>query len=228
MNKQGVAFVSIVLGFILLATIIFFALGVEILATLGIVGIVFIVYVLITETYHSKYVKFDKSTQTLYVNSRCAKSAINIKIKRYNHLTYKYNAPEAIYTGATVGGVSMGGIHFTDPSYSVSGAEKTDRYQLYYGSEGVIKTISSFEFSIKDSIKENSILKKFLNKNGDLVLERKTSNKKLSSDEQYALMQSLKNNDYSTMSVLTKEHAIASKLTRNDCVTIISWIKGEI
>ena len=48
-----------------------------------------------------------------------------------NIINYKYVDPKLVYTGATVGGVSMGGFHIVEGGYRDQ-ILQTDTYQLIY------------------------------------------------------------------------------------------------
>ena len=181
----------------------------------------------------SKYVEYDANNKTLLLHSRAPKSAERIEIKRYEHAHFQYNPAELVYTGATVGGISMGGFHVNEAYQSIGLMEKTDKYELHYGKEGMIETIKC-DFLIGD----NKAIKKFKKDNNTLFLENKPEKSKQKNSDitdettnkvkSEMLLNALQNNDYEKMSILTKETILSKKLTLSECNQIKDWIAGSI
>ena len=63
-----------------------------------------------------EYITFDGETATVLKRN----SAISevLKVESIQKVEYKYNPAKVTYTGATVGGVTTGGFHTTNASYS--------------------------------------------------------------------------------------------------------------
>lgn len=57
-----------------------------------------------------EHLSYDKDSEILTLMSLSSENANVIKLEKVTINTYKYNPAELVYTGATVGGVHMGGI----------------------------------------------------------------------------------------------------------------------
>lgn len=78
-----------------------------------------------------KGASFSHHSNTLEIERRGRYLKGLLKVGRANILNYKYVDPKLVYTGATVGGVSMGGFHIEEGGYRDQ-ILQTDTYQLIY------------------------------------------------------------------------------------------------
>lgn len=173
----------------------------------------------------SSTASYDKESKTLFLHLRCAENEKYIVIKEYEHPHFQYNPAELVYTGATVGGVSMGGFHVNEAYESVGLLEKTGKYELHYGKQGVIETIQC-NFEIGDK----KLIEKFKKDSKTLFLENVsqiTNDKMTNGIKRKKLSNAIKNNDNEQMSVLTKDFVLAKKLTMEDCVNLKNWIAAK-
>lgn len=90
-----------------------------------------------------------------------------IKIVDDKHDIIRYKPEEYIYTGATVGGVSMGSINKVGGYNYVSGTKKTGKYQIYYSGE-LIKSITLVSDLYK--VAQDSKIAKYLNDRHEIVV----------------------------------------------------------
>lgn len=67
-----------------------------------------------------------------------------VKARNYESILTKYNPSELVYTGATVGGITTGGFHVTEDSYSFS-SKKTDKGEI-------IITLHSQEINVNEIV----------------------------------------------------------------------------
>lgn len=79
------------------------------------------------------YVRPDKTIYTVYNDKDKEEGAPNFPISKGAVVAYKYQPSEAIYTGATVGGVTTGGVHYTKAGYETS-VKKTN--------SGIVKAVT--------------------------------------------------------------------------------------
>ena len=185
---------------------------------------IFVGYIL-REEENAKTGTYNRQTKTLHLNSRCAASEKLIEIKEYKHTNFKYNPAELVYTGATVGGISMGGFHVNEAHYSASSSEKTGRYELHYKGKGHCPIEAIFcHFNIGN----NSCVKKFKTSDNMLKLIHNEATPKIDAAQKKLLLQATKNNDLTLMAGLTKDTMAAQKLTKKECENIKAWIGGRM
>ena len=82
--------------------------------------------------------KYDYTSKILEITKKSPELSDIIKIQEYLFSDLSYNDPTLVYTGATVGGVSMGGFHVEGGDYDQK-LSRSGRYQLIYR-EPIAKT----------------------------------------------------------------------------------------
>ena len=154
---------------------------------------------------HYTYSEEDK-TMTLFQRSKISYAAVHWD-PLYEH-DLKYNPSKLIYTGASSGGVSMGGFHTTEAYYQERPTKKSGRYIAYLsfhdGSRIYIKEIILVG-KVLDEAKSNPKIRDFLKGDRLVLLNQNAKSNldgKLSASEianggtviQHAYMDSLKAN----------------------------------
>lgn len=154
---------------------------------------------------HYTYSEEDK-TMTLFQRSKISYAAVHWD-PLYEH-DLKYNPSKTIYTGATSGGITMGGFHTTEAYYQERPAKKSGRYiaylQFHDGKRIYIKEIILVG-KVLEEAKSNPKIRKFLKGDRLVLLNQNAKSKldgKLSASEianggtviQHAYMDSLKAN----------------------------------
>lgn len=154
---------------------------------------------------HYTYSEEDK-TMTLFQRSKISYAAVHWD-PLYEH-DLKYNPSKLIYTGASSGGVSMGGFHTTEAYYQERPTKKSGRYIAYLsfhdGSRIYIKEIILVG-KVLDEAKSNPKIRNFLKGDRLVLLNQNAKSNldgKLSASEianggtviQHAYMDSLKAN----------------------------------
>lgn len=66
------------------------------------------------------YIRPDKSIYSILNNGGKIEGAPSVSVKKGGALLLTYHPPKAVFTGATVGGVTTGGVHHTEAYYSPS------------------------------------------------------------------------------------------------------------
>ena len=129
----------------------------------------------------SKHYTFNKEdgTMTLLQRSKISYGAVHWD-PLYEH-DLKYHPSKTIYTGASSGGVAMGGFHTTEAYYQERPTKKSGRYIAYLsfhdGSRIYIKEIILVG-KVLDEAKSNPKIRKFL-KGDRLLLLNKNAKSKL-------------------------------------------------
>lgn len=172
---------------------------------------------------HYTYSEKDK-TMTLFQRSKISYAAVHWD-PLYEH-DLKYNPSKLIYTGASSGGVSMGGFHTTEAYYQERPTKKSGRYIAYLsfhdGSRIYIKEIILVG-KVLDEAKSNPKIRNFLKGNRLVLLNQNAKSNldgKLSASEianggtviQHAYMDSLKAN---------------VGITLREAEIINEWLKGD-
>lgn len=172
---------------------------------------------------HYTFSQEDK-TMTLFQRSQISYAAVHWE-PLYEH-DLKYNPSKTIYTGATSGGISMGGFHTTEAYYQEAPKKRSGRYiayiQFYDDTRLYIKEIILVG-KVLDEAKRNAKIRKFLkgdrlvllNQNAKSNLDGKLSASDIANGGtviQYAYMDSLKAN---------------VGITSAEVELINNWLKGE-
>ena len=172
---------------------------------------------------HYTFSQEDK-TMTLFQRSQISYAAVHWE-PLYEH-DLKYNPSKTIYTGATSGGISMGGFHTTEAYYQEAPKKRSGRYiayiQFHDDTRLYIKEIILVG-KVLEEAKRNAKIRKFLkgdrlvllNQNAKSNLDGKLSASDIANGGtviQYAYMDSLKAN---------------VGITLAEAEIINNWLKGE-
>lgn len=104
----------------------------------------------------------------MFLRRRGQKLAKAIKIVDDKHDIIRYKPEEHIYTGATVGGITMGSVNKVGGYNYVSGTKQTGKYQIYYAGE-LIKSITLD--SDLYNIAKNSKIAKYIDGHKIIIVE---------------------------------------------------------
>ncbi len=164
----------------------------------------------------------EDGTMTLLQRSKISCAAVHWD-PLYEH-DLKYHPSKTVYTGASVGGVSMGGFHTTEAYYQERPTKRSGRYiafiQFYDGTRLYIKEIILADKVLEDAKKDPKI-RRFL-KGDKLVL----INKKAKADFDGLTPTEIANGG------TVIQHAYMDRLQANvgltlaDATTINEWLKG--
>ena len=171
-----------------------------------------------------KHYTFNKEdgTMTLLQRSKISCAAVHWD-PLYEH-DLKYNPSKTIYTGASVGGVSMGGFHTTEAYYQERPTKRSGRYiafiQFYDGKRLYIKEIILVDKVLEEAKKDPKI-RRFLK--GDRIV---LTNRKMKADLDGLTPTEIANGG------TVIQHAYMDRLQANvgitlaDATAINEWIKG--
>ena len=166
----------------------------------------------------------EDNTMTLFQRSKISYAAVHWD-PLYEH-DLKYNPSKTIYTGATSGGITMGGFHTTEAYYQERPTKKSGRYiaylPFYDGSRVYIKEIILVG-KVLDEARKDPQISKFLKGDRLVLLNQNVKSNldgKLSASEianggtviQHAYMDSLKAN---------------VGITLWEAEIINNWLKGD-
>ena len=170
---------------------------------------------------------YNSDTKTLTVYAIKPRNKSCIKIEALKDYKLEYHPSETVYTGATVGGVHMGGFHQTEDYYTAK-TWGTGKAELIYNSafdQSNTGPIKEIEFSDKlmetlyfpyeiEQFKVNNRLLLSHHENSDLYTEDIES--------------SINRGDGSTAFLLLKQAAIDKQLTRSECIAIRNFLGKKI
>ena len=96
---------------------------------------------------------FDKTANKLIIYNRTYSNSDKLSMERHREIYNKYNPATVTYTGATVGGITTGGLNYNPAYYSTGLGNYTDKYELWY--KGYDKDdmhwVSKIELTSKDA-----------------------------------------------------------------------------
>lgn len=112
------------------------------------------------------YIRPDESVYCTINNGSKIEGTPQISVQKGSVLMVKYHPSKAIYTGATVGGITTGGIHYTKERYS-SSADSTDRGYITVTAGSTHFEILLIEFSamVSSRFKNDAMYKKYTRNN---------------------------------------------------------------
>ena len=171
-----------------------------------------------------EYITFDGETATVLKRN----SAISevLKVESIQKVEYKYNPAKVTYTGATVGGVTTGGFHTTNASYSEIPTGNSGRAYIkakYPAKSPYLKEIILSTDELVESAKHNTTVSKFLKEN-KLILKYENEKTKLTDSENYVLREAISKGDQGLQYGITQRAYLEQQLTISDCNQIISWL----
>ena len=158
---------------------------------------------------------------TLSITARDPGFQHRITIESIQHTNYKYNDPKLVYTGATVGGVSMGGFHVEGGDYTKQVSD-SGKFRLMYQGLLPIKKIYLTSQLLAEAEKD-PVVSKFLD-GGELDLRYwGRVNKAWSDSAIYAASRG----DVQLLQYANQQANLDTYLSREDCVYVSQWLCGE-
>lgn len=164
--------------------------------------------------------RFNFSTGTLTLMERRGSNEMALKVRQMTDYNLKYHEAQYVYTGATVGGITTGGIHKTGDYHTID-STSTGKYEICYKSGDQLYPIKSIKlpYEMVEKAKKDKLIQSFL-KDNTLVLEKKTNNNG-------ELMESALNANNTTLAMqIAKKDYFDKQLTKEECTRIVNWIKG--
>lgn len=169
--------------------------------------------------------KYDLHSKTLTLMERRNSNGMALKIMQMTDQNLKYHEAQYVYTGATVGGITTGGIHKTGDYHTIE-STSTGKYEICYKDRDIYHNDQLYPIkSIKltnemvEKAKKDELLHGFL-KDDTLVLEKETNN---NGD----LMKSALNANNTTLAMqIAKKDYFDKQLTKEECTQIVNWIVG--
>lgn len=157
------------------------------------------------------------------------KGFISISKKEITSSYMQYHPEQLVYTGATVGGVSMGGFH-TEEAYYTEQFTSSGKYGLFFPIEFEYTSTGKNELS---KIKEIYMSKKMLSnlpkeltpfiKEGKLVLNEK----EVSSVYTNSLRSALSQGNQYMYQQLSKQCFLEMHMTNDEATSVLNWINSN-
>ncbi len=145
-----------------------------------------------------------------------------IHIRRYQETSLQYNPAKITYTGATVGGVTTGGLDYQDAYYSVKGGNITNKFIMYFeksDKESMIVDEIELSPNLVDKAKKDPNLSKYLR--GNVLYITKPSENKWGS----TAAQTLKTTgNYALASDIAMKDYASTLLTKSELAPIYNFI----
>ena len=170
------------------------------------------------------FYSYDRETETLTLHKRCNRSGYAISIEEIKDYNLQYHPSQTVYTGATVGGIHMGGFHQTKDSYTVE-TFSTRKAKLKYTDDldslnhGQIKIIKLDSSLVKDAARS---FPEFLT--GDCLV---LLHEERSTIYQHGFDAAVKTNRTDLLETIAKGAFLEKQLTLDECKDIRNWISGK-
>ena len=183
------------------------------------------------KNYYTWLLKNDKAQTVQITQFGESPEFPNISLKEISASEQTYHPEQLIYTGATVGGVSMGGFH-TQEAYISEKFKSSGKYGLYlpfikpdvpYYDKNSKTNIKIDEIYLSDSLtkKVPQELKTFL-KEQKLVLKHEN----ISESKKFLLESAIKSGNPIIYNKALQDFYFETQLTKSECQSIINWISG--
>ncbi len=165
--------------------------------------------------------QYDFASNTLTVKKLIVANDKALKYKELTDYELKHHDAKYVYTSATVGGITTGGVHKIG-DYDTINATSTGKYAVYYKTSDKklypVKTIHlANELVVK--AKKDPVVKNFLH-NNILVLEKKVE------DNTENVELAIKHGNMALAMQLIKNSSLDKQLTKQECRSVINWICG--
>ncbi len=146
-----------------------------------------------------------------------------VRIKKFIMTDIKQNPTEYIYTSATVGGITTGGITKIGGNYAYthSGTNKYKLYSSISGEKIEIKKIQMETPEVIESAEKHPIVKNFI-KGNQLVLENELSAQSIDNLQAAGRFQ-----DVSYFKKIATQNYIETLLTKSQCEAVLNWMCDE-
>lgn len=166
---------------------------------------------------------YDKDQKTLYLKKRNKTTQMLILLKRFYKEGATFKPAEIVYTGMTVGGVSVGSAKVNDAHYESYGI-KTDKFLMYYEDES--KPIEKIVY--ENTIPQNSVVKKFCINENTILIMSPTAMAEMTQREKLSLANSIISGNKTLEMMQIGDFLEKKFLTYSECNTIKSWVGGKI
>ena len=168
--------------------------------------------------WNKDYTEVKISARNSYVSSR-----INICENRASH--FNYIAPKAVYTGMSIGNVSVGEVNMTKESFTSSSYGTNTYYLVATGSSKAIKSILLSDELAKQA-KNDSRVSKYLYGNTLHVYRSSTS---LDTQGLLSVANKMASGTLNEQVNAMNRFSIANRdgISYDECKNIKSWLKGE-
>lgn len=196
---------------------------IELAAPLGIIAgiILFFVVTIKIENRITKYATYESADKTLRLHKKGSFLKESVTMKRYIRTNATYKPAEIVYTGATVGGITTGGIHVNEAHYETSGT-RTDKFGLYFNNCQVKRIVCDFE------IKDHPAINKFKTDKNTLVLTYEGAKEEMGGLSKEMYKKAVVKGDLGMQYHLLNNQIEESMLSHNDCKNVLKWIVGKI
>lgn len=172
----------------------------------------------------------NKGGKTAILYQRSAFSSSVFRIQRVHKVHYDFEPSKLVYTGATVGGITTGGLHTTQAHYKeVSEGTSGKAMLIAKFSDGETETIEIIHLANEKLVAEaanDPRVSRFL-KGNDLVLKYSDEKSELTDDEKYVLKKAIAENNTAMQRYITQRAFLATQLTTEECKNIKRWIRGK-
>lgn len=170
---------------------------------------------------------YDHIRKHLVVKNRCPKNAAAFGVKDYKRRNYSEVPAKLVYTGATVGGITTGGVHLSGGYTSVANGIKSGKcvllYSWYDGQEVQTGEVETIAVSDGSNDNYNGLkISKYVRKGKIIVVDNKAKTKMA------GLLVHLNMSTKSATTLNMHEDAVIEDYPSEEkCLEIVSWICGE-
>lgn len=162
--------------------------------------------------------------ETLKLDKRSAFNKKVIKAKPIKDYNLNYHEAQYVYTSASVGGITTGGVTKIGDYNSID-VSSTGKFEIkcYCYSLNEYRKVKKIKLTKELTVcaENNPFIKQFLRKENTLVLEKKT---KRDVSEQVSMLIKSGRTDMATRYM--KQNYFETQLTREECIKVIDWISG--
>lgn len=177
---------------------------------------------------YKKLIKHAESISTykdgvLSITKRDAVFKTVIGIKPYYSSKVAYKPEQYVYTGATVGGITTGGVHKEGGYNYISSTHKTAKCELHYHGDKQ-KVIDKIQLTpaLAEEARKCAQIKGFLNEKDQIALESNIPMSRMDSE----LFLYFGKSQSAEMYNITSKYAEMRAPSREKCEIIIEWLCG--
>ena len=159
-----------------------------------------------------------ESTSTLKLYKCVPSNGSEVKIHKIYNAYLQYHPEEYVYTGASSGGIHMGGIQKFEAYNTVNGVDSGKyRLEYRYPDDNVWHIVRKIELdeSLIESAKMNPNISKYMDKNGVLILQNEVT-KQIRNE----IGEAFKTGNM----LLIQKAGNKAALTKEECQKILDWI----
>ncbi len=165
---------------------------------------------------------YDFFAHRLELKSRVSANRKVLKAEPIYQSDVNYEPAKYVYTGATVGGITTGGVHKTGDKYTTS-VNQSGKFKIKYKSYEGPKDIDEIKLTpeLIYQAQNNPFISKFLQ--GDRLVLEKPKDKR--DDKLLSFM--AERGDVLTAMKLDNQNKLSGELTKDDCIQVINWVSGK-